>query len=67
MKKKCFFTENQIDHIDYKATNILKKFVNPYGRIMASKHTGTCASKQRDLAKAIKQSRYMGLLPYINR
>lgn len=65
-EKDCFFKKNDITHIDYKDISVLKKFLNPNGRILASKRTGVCAKNQRKLATAIKQSRFMGLLPYIN-
>ncbi|MEN9647849.1 MAG: ribosomal protein small subunit ribosomal protein [Candidatus Parcubacteria bacterium] len=65
--KECFFTKNGIKHIDYKDIEILKKFVNPFGRIVSRKRTGTCAAKQRELAEAIKRSRFMGLMPYVAR
>ena len=65
--KPCFFKENNIEHIDYKDTHVLSKFLNPYGRIMASRRTGVSAKMQRRLAEAVKRARFMGLLPYINR
>ncbi len=67
MQKECFFTQNHIDFIDYKDTEILKKFLNPHGRIMSRKRSGTCAGKQRQLAEAIKRARFMGLLPFVAR
>jgi small subunit ribosomal protein S18 len=67
MKKQCFFSQNNINHIDYKDVDILKKFVNPHGRIMAARHTGVSAKNQRKLALAIKRARFMGLMPYIVR
>jgi small subunit ribosomal protein S18 len=67
MNKECFFKKNDINHIDYKDTIILKKFLNPNGRIISSKRTGVSAKMQRKLAEAIKRSRFMGLIPYINR
>jgi small subunit ribosomal protein S18 len=66
-EKDCFFKKNDITHIDYKDVSVLKKFLNPNGRILASKRTGVCAKNQRLLSSAIKQARFMGLLPYINR
>jgi small subunit ribosomal protein S18 len=66
-EKDCFFKKNDITHIDYKDVSVLKKFLNPNGRIMSSKRTGVCAKNQRNLGAAIKQARFMGLLPYINR
>jgi small subunit ribosomal protein S18 len=65
--KECFFKKNDIDHVDYKDVVILKKFLNPNGRIMASKRSGVSAKMQRKLSEAIKRARTMSLLPYINR
>jgi small subunit ribosomal protein S18 len=67
MKKECYFTKNHIRFIDYKDTEILKKFINPYGRLISRKRTGVCAKSQRQLAIAVKRARYMGLLPYVVR
>jgi len=66
-EKDCFFKKNDITHIDYKDVSVLKKFLNPNGRILSSKRTGVCAKNQRKLATAIKQARFMALIPYINR
>jgi small subunit ribosomal protein S18 len=60
-----YFKENQIDYVDYKDVNSLKRFTNPYGRILSRKRTGLTAVNQRRLAKAIKRARFMGLLPYV--
>lgn len=66
MKKKvCFFTKNKITFIDYKDVELLKKFVSPSGRISPRRLTGTCAKSQRELARAVKNARYMALLPYL--
>jgi len=67
MTKQCFFEKNNISHIDYKATSILRKFLNPHGRIQGRKHTGVAARSQRKLAQAIKRARFMALLPFIER
>lgn len=65
MKKQCYFSSNNIKHIDYKDVELLKKFLDPYARIVPRKRTGTTAKNQRKLALAVKRSRYMGLLPYV--
>ncbi len=65
--KDCYFTKNNIKYIDYKDVDILKKFLNPHGRIMSRKRTGVCSKSQRQLAQAVKRSRFMGLLPYVSR
>ena len=67
MKKQCYFSQQNIKHIDYKDTEILKKFINPHGRMIARKRTGISAKYQRQLATAIKRARFMGLLPFVAR
>jgi len=63
--QQCYFTQNSIKYIDYKDTEILKKFINMHGRIQPHRKTGVTAKNQRKLSLAIKRARYMGLLPYI--
>ena len=64
-KKVCYFTKNEVKYIDYKDVELLKKFITPNGKIASRHTTGTSAKYQRELAKAIKNARFMGLLPYI--
>jgi small subunit ribosomal protein S18 len=64
--KQCYFSQNNIKHIDYKDTAIISKFINPQGRIMSRKKTGVSAKNQRNLAVAIKRARFMALLPYVS-
>lgn len=64
-KKVCYFTKNRITHIDYKDVKLLQNFITPNGKIAPRRTTGTCAKYQRELAVAIKNARYMALLPYI--
>ena len=65
MIKQCYFSQHNIKYIDYKDTEILKKFINPHGRMIARKRTGITAKYQRQLATAIKRARFLGLLPYV--
>lgn len=62
--KECYFCANQ-KGVDYKDATNLQKFLTPYKSIVARKRTGTCALHQRKVARAIKQARVMGLLPFI--
>ena len=65
MKKQCYFSSNNIKHIDYKDTELLKRFLDPYARMMPRKRTGTSAKNQRKLSLAVKRARFMALLPYV--
>lgn len=66
-KKFCYFTSNKIEEIDYKDVNLLKKFITESGKIVPSRITGTKARYQRMLAKAIKLSRFLALLPFCDK
>ncbi|HVU80343.1 MAG TPA: 30S ribosomal protein S18 [Candidatus Paceibacterota bacterium] len=57
----------QIQTLDYKDVETLKKFLNPHGKIMSHRRTGLSASAQRSLATAVKRARFMALLPFIVR
>lgn len=61
------FDKHNIKTIDYKDVSILKRYINQFGRIKPRQFTDLPAKRQRQLAKAIKNARYMGLLPYIMR
>lgn len=63
--KQDYFSSNNIKHIDYKDLDILKRFLNPNGKIMARKRTGVSAKNQRKLSTAIKYARFMALLPFV--
>ena len=64
-KKICYFTKNHIKYVDYKDVELLFRFVSPDGKITPRSATGTSAKYQRELAKAVKNARFMGLLPEV--
>ena len=53
-------------YIDYKDTESLKKMISGNGKILSRKRTGATAMEQRMIARAVKRSRFMSLLPYIS-
>ncbi|HEX8946799.1 MAG TPA: 30S ribosomal protein S18 [Candidatus Paceibacterota bacterium] len=58
----------EIEHkkfVDYKDVAYLKLFTNPHAKMLSRRRTGTTASRQREIAAAIKRARYMALLPYV--
>ena len=66
-KKFCRFTAEGVKSIDYKDLATLKGYVTETGKIVPSRITAVSAKKQRELARAIKRSRFLGLLPYVIR
>jgi ribosomal protein S18 len=65
--KVCLFCAEHITWVDYKDTNLLRRFMTDRGKIKARGNTGTCAQHQRDVALAIKTARELALLPYVVR
>jgi len=50
--------------IDYKNIRLLKAFLNKYGKIKPRRKTRLNVQKQREIAKAIRKSRALGLIPF---
>lgn len=65
--KQCHFCTHNVKYLDYRQTEVLKKFLDPYARILRRTRTGTCAKHQRQLSRAVKRSRYLALLPFLSR
>ncbi|MEP3051534.1 MAG: 30S ribosomal protein S18 [Erythrobacter sp.] len=64
-RKSCPFSGNEAPKIDFKDVRLLQGFMSERGKIVPSRITAVSAKKQRELAKAIKRARQIGLLPYI--
>jgi small subunit ribosomal protein S18 len=64
-RKSCPFSGPNAPEIDYKDVKLLQRFVSERGKIVPSRITAVSAKKQRELAQAIKRSRYIALLPFV--
>jgi small subunit ribosomal protein S18 len=56
-----------ITYIDYKDTDLLRKFISDRGKIRSRRVTHVTRQQQRQIAQAIKNAREMALLPYSSR
>ena len=63
--KVCRFCCEKDLWIDYKNVELLKRFTNKRGKIIARRLSGLCSKHQRQVSHAIKRARYIGLLPYV--
>ena len=63
-RKYCQFCKEQTEFIDYKDTQLLRKYMTDRGKIKPRRVTGACTQHQHDIANAIKRAREMALLPY---
>jgi len=64
-RKVCQFCVDKCEHIDYKDTARLRRFLSERSKILPRRTTGTCAHHQRELTEAIKRARQIALLPYV--
>ena len=63
-RKVCPFSGENAPKIDYKDIKLLQRYMSERGKIVPSRITAVSQKKQRELAKAIKRARVLGLLPY---
>lgn len=63
-KKMARPTLDDVTGVDYKDVALLKSFISESGKIVPSRITGVSASMQRQITRAIKLARFLGLLPY---
>jgi small subunit ribosomal protein S18 len=64
-RKSCPFSSSKAQQIDYKDIRLLQRYTSERGKIVPSRITAVSAKKQRELAKAIKRSRFLALMPYV--
>ena len=64
--KVCHFCVDKVKKIDYKQSDMLRRFLSDRGKIRPRRQTGTCARHQRHLALAIKRARHLALLPFVS-
>ncbi len=66
-KKVSILSSEKIEYVDYKDVDLLKRFMSDRAKIKSRRVNGNDVQQQRVIAKAVKNSREMGLLPYTNR
>lgn len=63
-RKVCFFCTNPGVEIDYKDSDLMRRFISDRGKILPRRRTGTCPKHQRELARQIKRAREIAMIPY---
>lgn len=66
-KKTCPFSGKNAPVIDYKDVKLLKRFISERGKMLPRRITAVSTKKQRELARAIKRARIIGLLPFVEK
>jgi len=55
---------DNVIRIDYKNKEFLRKFITSQFKIATSRRNGLCSRHQRQISNAVKNARYMALIPY---
>jgi small subunit ribosomal protein S18 len=63
-KKTSILTSENIEWVDYKDVNLLRRFMSERAKVRARRVTGNSQQQQVAVAKAIRVAREMALLPY---
>ena len=66
-KKVSVLNSENIEYVDWKDVNLLRRFVSDRAKVRARRVTGNDVQQQREVALAIKVAREMALLPYAKR
>lgn len=61
---KSHSNSNPIPRFSYRNYQKLNDFISDRARILPRKKTGLTAKQQRALSTAVKQARFLGLLPF---
>ncbi len=56
----------EIEYVDYKNTELMKRYLNEQGKIIPRRVTGTPAKFQRQLTRAVKRARHLALIPFVS-
>ncbi len=51
-----------VTDIDYKDAELLRKFMTERGKILSNRYTGVTSKQQRQVKRAIRRARVMGLI-----
>jgi len=64
-RRLCRFCTEKRTEISYKEVFLLKAFLTERGKIIPRRISGTCSSHQKGLTRAIKRSRNIALLAFV--
>jgi small subunit ribosomal protein S18 len=65
-RKSSPYFRDKVDVVDYKDFGGVRRQLSEKGKIRSGRVTGCCRRHQRQLARAVKRARELGLLPYVS-
>ena len=66
-KRPNMMVQEKVGFVDYKAVNLLQRYMSDRSKLRARRMNGNSVQQQRDIATAVKNAREMALLPYTKR
>jgi len=66
-KKISPLSSEKVEYVDYKDVDLLRRFMSDRAKIRSRRVTGNDSQQQREIARAIKNAREMGLIAYTSR
>jgi len=63
--RTCTFCREKVKYIDYKNIASIARFLTRFGKIVPKYYSGTCLKHQKSLSRAIKNARFMAMLPFV--
>ncbi len=63
---KCRFCREKVKEVDYKDVSVLTKLTTQQGKLFSRKRSGNCSHHQQSSKRAVKQARFLALLPYVS-
>ena len=63
-RRFCPFSQKNSPIIDYKDIRLISRYISEKGKITPSRISNVSSKKQKELSKAIKRARFLGLMSY---
>jgi len=61
--KVCPFCTGEMEVMEYRNSQMLRRFISDTAKILPRRRTGVCAKHQRRLATTIKRARMLAIIP----
>ncbi|KPK59979.1 MAG: hypothetical protein AMK73_08355 [Planctomycetes bacterium SM23_32] len=63
--RRCRFCRDGVQEVSYKDLDSLRRLMSSEAALFSKKRSGNCSRHQRMVKQAVKQARFLALLPYL--
>lgn len=64
-KARCYLCKENVIEVDFTDKELLLHYINESGKISSRRRTRLCAKHGRQVKRAVKRARNLGLLPFM--